>query len=249
MRRRIGDTREIVTIVILALVAACADTGSSTDETTGASSTSTSTGPDTSTTTSPGTSSTDASSTDGSDTGASSTDGTDSTGPGLIPCTVSTMSSDLPGVSIEITAPTCTFTVDEAQAGVAIDYEVVVEQDVAGVYPDEFGSANCTTLVDLMLLVSERLLGDGINYCVCDKGLCPPWDPPEVTVTAGTYPLTFMWEGHAWNGPSDTPTPFGDPFPPGTHTLELKAIGQFDDPGMGLRNFEVLTEAEVVLTP
>jgi hypothetical protein len=160
------------------------------------------------------------------------------------------MASDLSGVSIEVMAPTCTFTVAQAQAGIEIEYAILVDADIAGVFPDEYGSANCTELDALQLLVSERLFDDGDSvYCVCDKGLCPPWTPPEVTVLAGVYVRLFEWEGHAWNGPSDTRTPYGDPFPPGTYRLELRAIGQFADPDNGPRAFEVLTEAEVVLTP
>ncbi len=164
-------------------------------------------------------------------------------------CVVPTMASDLPGVQLVVTAETCTFALAEAEAGITVAYELVITEPLEGVFPHEYGSANCVDVGLESLLVSERLYGDDHAYCVCDKGLCPPWDPPEISLVPGTSSMAFEWEGHAWNGPSDTPTPYGDPFPPGTYVLELRAIGQWDEPGVGLRDFEVLTEAEIVLVP
>jgi hypothetical protein len=158
------------------------------------------------------------------------------------------VASDLPGVSLEVVSTDCTFTLAEAAAGIVIDYRLEIEQTLEGVATAEYGSANCVFEVpEEGLLISEILEGDGQYYCVCDVGLCPPFELVPRTLAAGSFPLAFSWDGRNWTGPSDYGQPKGDPFPAGVYTLELRGIGEYDEPGSGTRAFEVMTTVDITL--
>ncbi len=137
-----------------------------------------------------------------------------------------TGASSLPGVSIAFRLPvTCTFTVAQALAGIAIPYDVVVANDVAGVILTARDAGGCGQPGNSGLIVFEQLAGNGQSYCLCDTGLCGPAALPPVTLHAGSYAGAFSWDGKNWNGPSDTGNPKGAPFPPGTYALTLRATG------------------------
>lgn len=182
----------------------------------------------------------------GSATGSGSTTSA-GTGTGEASCEPA-VSSDLPGVTLEVDSTDCTFTLAEAAAGIVIDYRLEIEDTLEGVATAEYGSANCVVEVpEEGLLVSEILEGNGQHYCVCDVGLCPPWELVPRTLPAGSFPLTFDWDGRNWNGPSDYGEPKGDPFPAGVYTLELRGIGEYDEPGSGTRAFEIMTTVDITL--
>lgn len=180
----------------------------------------------------------------GTETGTES--GSTGTSSGAAACDP-TVTSDLPGVSLELDSTDCTFTLAEAAAGITVDYHLQVDADLDGVAADEYGSANCVDLPAVGLFISEILAGDGQRYCECDYGLCAPWTPTPATLAAGSFPSSFDWDGRNWNGPSDTGQPKGDPFPAGEYVLELKTIGTYDEPGAGERPFEVLTTVPITL--
>ena len=46
-----------------------------------------------------------------------------------------------------------------------------------------------------------------------------------MTLPAGQASGEFTWTGRSWWGPSDTGNPMGAPFPPGSYTLEVSAVG------------------------
>ncbi len=76
-----------------------------------------------------------------------------------------------------------------------------------------------------------------------------PTDRPEIyafeaEVSAGTYSLTFSWEGRNWNGPSDTMNPVGPPFPPGYYSFEVSAVGTHNG-----APFEVVGTFPILLVP
>jgi len=106
-----------------------------------------------------------------------------------------------------------------------IPYDVMVAADVAGVVPAPQDAGGCGAPGSSQLIVIERLAGGTQSYCLCDTGLCPPSNPPPVTLHAGTYASVFSWQGNNWSGPSDTSNPMGAPFPPGSYTLTVSAIG------------------------
>jgi hypothetical protein len=140
-------------------------------------------------------------------------------------------SSTLPGVSIDFTTTDCNYTLAEAAAGITIGYNIVVANDIQGVYPIPQDAGKCGTPDSSGLLPFAVLAGGSEQYCICDEGLCPgPSDTP-ITIVKGSYPGTFTWDGRNWTGPSDFNNPKGDPFPAGDYTLTVSAIGQYEDAG------------------
>jgi hypothetical protein len=87
------------------------------------------------------------------------------------PSCVLDSASTLPGVSIRFASQSCTFTLAQAKAGIAIDYDVVIDTEVAAVVP--FGQTSAPALGPSGLDVVEHLTGGGQSYCVCDVGLGP----------------------------------------------------------------------------
>ena len=154
-----------------------------------------------------------------------------------------TSRSTLPGVAIAVGGP-CRFTLAQARAGLRFPYEVRIEQDVDGVAPTPQGSGGCGEPGDSGLIVFGRIDGGGQSYCLCDTGLCPDRERVPGKLPRGRYAGTFEWDGMSWNGPSDTGQPKGAPFPPGTYTLTLSAVG-----GYGTGNFEVVGTYQITLVP
>ncbi|MDI1477162.1 hypothetical protein [Polyangium sp. y55x31] len=139
-------------------------------------------------------------------------------------------SSTLPGVSIEFTTTDCTYTLAEAAAGITINYNIKVDADLPSVYPMPQDNG-CGKPGPSGLIPFEVLSGNNNKYCLCDVGICPFPDGTPNVVLAGTYPSTFSWDGVNWTGPSDFNNPKGQPFPPGDYTLEVNAIGEYDEAG------------------
>jgi hypothetical protein len=136
-------------------------------------------------------------------------------------CTPSSTST-LAGVSIRFPVQPSTFTVAEAARTISFTYEIVVAADVLEVISDDQGSCQLPGTTGLIL--HEVISGSGQRFCACDQGRCTQAEP-AVTVHASTYQRTMSWDGKNWNGPSDTATPEGAPFPPGTYTLTADARG------------------------
>jgi hypothetical protein len=149
--------------------------------------------------------------------------------------------STLPHVRFVMRSSQCTFTLEEAASGIAIAYDLVVDEDVpgfvTGLYPYPPDAAR--------LQITAQLKGGDQSYCYCDRGLpyplCPDADggvyhpgpnadggnwleqPCEpFTIPAGIYHQTFTWSGRNWSGPSDTADPMGNAFPPGEYELEIR---------------------------
>lgn len=157
-------------------------------------------------------------------------------------------SSDLAGVALRLAATRCTFTLAEARAGIELRYDVVIEGNVTGVIAAPQDGGSCGRPGASGLIVFERLSGGGQSYCVCDEGRCVP--PPQVPVTLapGTFPASFRWDGLNWSGPSDTGNPKGAPFPVGTYTLEVSAVGT-RQAGPAMTPFAVRMQVPVTLVP
>lgn len=133
--------------------------------------------------------------------------------------------STLPGVHIEVDDSACKFTLAQAMQGITFDYQVVVDHDVEGVTPEKQDAGRCQSAHASGLYLGERIAGGSERYCICDTGLCQDVSEAPKTLTAGAYPGTFSWDGHNWEGPSDTSNPKGPLFPAGTYTFEVKASG------------------------
>ncbi len=131
--------------------------------------------------------------------------------------------SDLDGVCIVFERTGATFTLAEAAAGVSIPYTVVVGEALE-IVPDSQTSGNCGQPGPSGLIVFERLSGGDQGYCLCDSGLCADRSDPT-TLVPGRHDATFAWDGRNWTGPSDYGNPEGAPFPAGSYTLEVSAVG------------------------
>lgn len=162
------------------------------------------------------------------------------------PCTT-TASSTLPGVAISFPDAPCRFTLAQAQAGVQLSYEVVVDQTLGGVLPRAQDAGGCGTPGDSGLIVFERLTGAGQRYCLCDRGLCPP-QLSLTTVQPGRHAGSITWDGRNWTGPSDSSNPKGAPFPAGDYEFSVSAVGTWRVQGTD-QPFEVVGTLRVTLTP
>jgi hypothetical protein len=158
-------------------------------------------------------------------------------------------SSTLPGARIDFCASRTTFSLAEAAAGITVDYQLVADRELTGVYTRQQDGGGCGRPDASGLILLAVLSGNGQRYCLCDIGLCipPPSDVPT-TVHAGTYPATFAWDGRNWTGPSDFNQPKGAPFPAGDYVLTLSSLGQVDEAGVR-RDFAVTATLPIRLTP
>ena len=134
-------------------------------------------------------------------------------------------SSTLAGACIWFPESGATWSIAEAAAGVTIPYVVLVEADISGVIPRPQDGGGCGQPGASGLILFEDLSGAGQRYCICDEGLCAAPPPTPVTIPAGQTSSEFTWTGRSWWGPSDTGNPMGAPFPPGSYTLEVSAVG------------------------
>ena len=159
--------------------------------------------------------------TGGTDTTTTTSNSTTTSAGGCPTTSVST----LQGVSIEITATNCTLSLSNPGQGLALDYEVVINADVTGVRPIALDAGKCDKPGPSGLVTSVLIAGGTEEYCLCDNGLCLGDDLPLATLAQGTYPSTFAWSGHNWNGPSDTLEPEGPLFIVGEYTYTVNATG------------------------
>lgn len=152
--------------------------------------------------------------------------------------------SDLDGVCFALPAPSVTFTLAEAAAGVTIPWAIVVDNPAVRVVtpiPQDAGGCGVPGPSGLIPFVSVG--GGGQGWCLCDVGLCPATRTP-VPLVDGVHREVFAWGGRNWTGPSDFGNPEGAPFPPGTYTLEIRAAATVDDAPVSVSN-----TMTVVLTP
>lgn len=134
-----------------------------------------------------------------------------------------TSTSSIPGVTIEFLGDRCFFFLYEAQRGTELRYRVIVDEPVE-YNPFVPTSRFCEREPDFH--VSGTVQGNDMSYCRCDVGLCPTPEPAWITLEPGIHHETFEWAGYDWNGPSDTGEEYGEPFPQGSYTATLRAVGQ-----------------------
>ena len=159
-------------------------------------------------------------------------------------CTGVGGTSTLPGVCIRMDAQDGLTSLKQAAAGIAIPYTVIVEADVADVVPLPQDAGQCGQPGASGLILFERLTGNGQSYCLYDTGLCMGPDTTPRTIAAGSTPGSFAWEGRNWGGPSDTGNPQGDPFPAGSYTLEVSAVGTVGGANFTVSNTFTITLSE-----
>lgn len=145
-----------------------------------------------------------------------------------VACTA-TVATTLPGITAHVKNERCDFTLAQAAAGIELAYEIVIANDLPPLFP----TAYVTGERALPLLLFGTIEGQGQKYCICDTGPGVA-QMSELNVTAGTYPTSYAWDGRNWQGPSDTPSPKGAAFPPGTYTLKLHGEGSHTKPAQGM---------------
>jgi hypothetical protein len=149
-------------------------------------------------------------------------------------------SSTIPGVKIEFTDDVCGYSLAQLAAGIKVGYRLVIAGDVPGLHPGplDFGGCDRPSAAH-GLIVGFSITGSAQRYCVCDVGDCGGGMSFTTTAKQGTYADAVSWAGRNWDGPSDTNNRPGEPFPPGTYTLHVRAEGTRDKPGGGSEPFEV----------
>lgn len=137
-------------------------------------------------------------------------------------CWVDATDPSLPGARIHVEGDRCR--VPTARHA-AFRYTVELTSPITYHAEDSGGSCGrCSGYTeDPASLIDVALGNDQIRYCAtCDEGCCPPTKPgPAISLALGTTARTFDWPGYQWNGPSDTDTPLGTPFPAGTYHLSV----------------------------
>lgn len=151
-------------------------------------------------------------------------------------------------VSIEFALDEYEFTLDEISKGVRFDYKIVVGKDVPNVVslPQDIGGADGAGPSGLFPF--EEISGNGQSYSLHDVGLGPGPDETPRTIKKGTHPISFDWDGRNWNGPSDFCPPKGDPFPPGTYSLQVRLVGNIKSADE-TRRYEIAKSVKVTLKP
>jgi hypothetical protein len=157
-------------------------------------------------------------------------------------CWVTAVGAGLPGVSLLVEGARCRV-LSGHSAGFA--YSLEVEDPIAYQTPDSGGSCGrCKGYSSDPHSLIDYAIGDGsVQYCECDVGCCAPTTASSQVVSQGEFDGLIDWPGRAWQGPSDTNEPLGDPFPPGDYHVTVA----FVVPGVG--SVTARLPIEVVASP
>jgi hypothetical protein len=167
--------------------------------------------------------------------------------PKALPCH-GTSTSTLPGVFTALLPTRCTYTVQEAVAGIDVPYTVVVNSRVPGVLAKPIDVGGCWQPDATRFETFVDVTGGGQHYCRCDIGLCHDPIALQADLPAGCPTGTVHWEGVNWSGPSDTNNPKGAPFPPGDYVVKIRQTGWFL-PDASSQTFEIDATITVTITP
>lgn len=145
------------------------------------------------------------------------------------PCFIDATDESLPGVTIHLEADTCEFS--SGQGG-QFRYTVTLNQSLDFTTESSGGGCGlCWSESDPATWIDFRISGNQLQYCPeCDVGCCPPTEPTESSLDAGSVEDTVDWPGLQWSGPSDTGNVPSGEFPPGSYaatvTLAVPGLGQ-----------------------
>jgi hypothetical protein len=137
---------------------------------------------------------------------------------------------ELPGdrfVRFDFPAQRCRFTLAEAAEGITFRYGVeVIADEPAMVESASLSEQSCALpMAGPNLFLLERVSGGAQSFCDCDHGwLCPVAPRLVRGATPGRFERRLTWDGRNWNGPSDTGTARGTPFPPGEYVVSIQAL-------------------------
>ena len=137
-------------------------------------------------------------------------------------CAIAVDDTGLPGVRMRIEGSRCRFRSGE---GGSFRYQVELARPIAYRVADGFGSCGfCGGYgADPAALVRATVGSADVRYCAtCDEGCCPPDREASHQLAAGTTEGSLEWPGREWNGPSDTSSPLGPAFPPGSYAVKVE---------------------------
>ena len=157
------------------------------------------------------------------------------------------VASTLPGVSFDLSGNDCVFTLSKLAAGVTFHYKVDVDKDLDLVLTSPLDAGWCDEPGPSGLRTLEKIHGNDQAYCVCDVGYCGK-EPGFEKLAAGKTEHSFDWDGKNWNGPTETGTPKGDPFPPGDYVAVVRAEGQYKKSGV-TKSFAVNGTLPITVKP
>jgi hypothetical protein len=151
-------------------------------------------------------------------------------------------------VSIEFPKAKYEFTLAEVAKGVKFEYEIVVASDLKSVIPIPQDDGQAAGGGPSGLKPFEQLWGNCQSYALRDIGLAPEIRYDPISIRRGRYACSFEWHGKNWDGPSDTSTRQGPPFPPGSYTLTVRLLG-YIDAADGRKLYQLSRSVPVVLKP
>ncbi len=134
-----------------------------------------------------------------------------------LPCGTSQTSTTVPGVTVSVSTPACSFPTNTAAT---FNYTIAIASAMTF---NTGPHASCMpTSSDPSSFTSVSVVGSGGEYCpTCDLGTCGE-DPGEmITLPAGNSMGSLNFPGRQWDGPSDDNAPIGGPLPPGLYTAKV----------------------------
>jgi len=134
-----------------------------------------------------------------------------------LPCGTSATSTTVPGVTVGVSTPTCSFV---AGTAATFDYTINIQSTMAFMTGPH--AACMATTSNPTSFVTTEVTGSGGRYCpTCDLGICSE-DPGEmITLDPGNYTGSLNFPGRMWDGPSDNNAPIGGPLPAGAYTAKV----------------------------
>jgi hypothetical protein len=158
-------------------------------------------------------------------------------------------SSDLPGVELRFTDESCTFTQAQVAAGIAINYQLIVAENLTDIFVEPLDIGRCQKPDPQHgLIVSFVIEGGRERNCLCDTAFCGVARIRSGS-KPGTYPGAVNWDGRNWAGPSDVSSPKGPAFPPGTYVVMVRAQGTRRALNMSDVPYQVLARRFITITP
>ena len=155
--------------------------------------------------------------------------------------------SNLPGVSLDLSGNPPVLTLAQAERGVTFLYRARIESPLPAVTSMPLDAGGCDQPDASGLSIFETITGDH-TYCLCDTGRCGRGNS-TVDLVPGVHEASFEWDGREWFGPSDTQNPKGDPFPPGTYEVRVTASGTYRDDGGAEVPWEAVARVGLHLVP
>lgn len=166
-----------------------------------------------------------------------------------IPACPGAWTSTLPGVHTELNPARCTFTAQEATAGLDVPFTVVAETAVADVQPSAYIFPSCSQPDSSGFQTFVAVTGNGQSYCPeCDDHSCADPFRSSLSLDVGCVQGSVHWEGLNWSGPGSAGAvnAKGAAFPPGNYLLEIHQVGQA---GAEQKFFEMTASMTLTLTP